>query len=955
MIKLRTIFLSLVVLCMAACSTAVDVDATSPESQTIKHYLSGTGSDDTVEWDFFCSSGMKSGSWQKIPVPSCWEQQGFGHYNYGHDAFEDRVNEYGLYKYNFSLPKEWYGRAVRIVFEAVMTDAEVKINGQSVGEKHQGAFYEFKYDVEHLLKFGADNLLEVKVDKASSNMSINHAERKADFWLFGGVIRPVYLEVMPNNHIERLAIDAAASGAIKADIFTDSKSAEGVAVELQDLYGNKVQTLKGVKSEKLNDRFSFEAQAQGVKLWNPEQPNLYQLQISITDGAGKALHTLTQRIGFRTVEILDADGVYVNGSKVKFKGVNRHTFHPETGRTTNRSVSLEHIEMIKDMNMNSVRMSHYPPEVHFLDLCDSLGLFVIDEVCTWHTPKLDTEVGRKIVRETVTRDVNHPSIIFWANGNETGWNTELDGDYSIYDIQKRTVIHPWNVFGKVNNLHYPLYTGAVNDSRAQDKILFHTEFLHGMYDGGHGTGLEDFWNLHWNNPLGAGGFLWCFADEGVVRTDKDGILDTNGNMAADGIVGPYLEKEASYFTIKEIWSPIYIEDRYVREDFNGQFRVENRYHFTDLDECRMEAKWMKYGDADASAAGKVLSSSKVKLPHLHPLEKGVFEVDKPKNWRTADALHLTAYDPHGKEIFTWSYQVKLPAELNAELIKHKSGGAVKSTTSGDDLTVKAGKMEFVFDRTNAKIKSVKRGGKLIPFSGGPLILDQKKIVKDKVDHILTDEVDGKTEFTFVFEKALYRQEWVTETFMLSDTVKWTVHTDGMLDLRVTHKGSKTVRDGYKGLSFSYPEQEVTGMKWLGDGPYRVWRNRMKGTAFQVWENDYNNTVTGYSGFVYPEFKGFFSNIYWAEIKGKDDNGFKVYCHTPHLYIRVFTPDKPEVFPRGNPVFDSFPAGDISFVYNIPGMGTKFQAPNQTGPHGSEINYHGNFDEPLITELTFDFE
>ncbi len=953
MIKLKNKILTLCALCVAVFT--MSIDAVAAESQTIKHYLSGTGSDDTVEWDFFCSAGRKSGSWQKIAVPSCWEQEGFGNYNYGHDPLDKRFDEHGLYKYKFTVPKEWKGRAVRIVFEAVMTDAEVKINGRSAGEKHQGAFYEFKYDIEHLLKFGAENILEMKVDKSSSNMSINHAERKADFWIFGGVIRPVYLEVMPREHIERLAIDATASGDIKADIFTNSKSAKDVEVLLQDLSGKTIAKMTPTKCEKLSDKWSFESQAQNIKQWSPEKPNLYQLKISITDTKGKALHTLTQRIGFRTVEVLDADGVYVNGSKVKFKGVNRHTFHPESGRTTNRQVSLKHIEMIKDMNMNAVRMSHYPPEVHFLDLCDSLGLFVIDEVCTWHTPKLDTEVGRKIVRETVTRDVNHPSIIFWANGNETGWNTELDGDYSIYDIQKRTVIHPWNVFGKINNLHYPLYTGAINDSRAQDKILFHTEFLHGLYDGGHGTGLEDFWNIHWNSPLGAGGFLWCFADEGVVRTDKGGILDTDGNHAADGIVGPYLEKEGSYFTIKEIWSPIYIEDRFIRADFNGKFRVENRYHFTNLDECQMKAKWLKFGNATAPATGKIISKSNVKLPHLKPLEKGVFEVVKPDNWREADALHLTATDIHGKEIFTWSYPVKMPAELNAELLKYPTTGDVTSTESGDNMTVTAGRIEFIFDKTNALLKSVTRDGKLIPLSGGPRILDQKKVVNEKVDHILTNKSAGKTEFTFVFEKSLYKQEWVEEKFMLSDTVTWTIHSDGVLDLRVVHKGSKTVRDGYKGITFSYPEENVKGMKWLGDGPYRVWRNRMKGTAFQVWENDYNNTITGYSGFVYPEFKGFFSSLYWAELKGKDDNGFKVYCHTPHLYIRVFTPDKPEAFPRGNPVLDAFPAGDISFVYNIPGMGTKFQAPNQTGPHGSEINYHGNFDEPLITELTFDFE
>ena len=139
------------------------------------------------------------------------------------------------------------------------------------------------------------------------------------------------------------------------------------------------------------------------------------------------------------------------------------------------------------------------------------------------------------------------------------------------------------------------------DAYSKDKIYFPTEFLHGLYDGGHGAGLDDFWKQMWNMPLSAGGFLWDFADEAVVRTDKNGFLDTDGNHAADGIVGPYGEKEASYFTIKEVWSPVYIEDRFVKPDFNGVFRVENRYHFTNLNECKITAKWVNFSGPNTSA------------------------------------------------------------------------------------------------------------------------------------------------------------------------------------------------------------------------------------------------------------------------------------------------------------------------------------------------------------------
>ena len=123
----------------------------------------------------------------------------------------------------------------------------------------------------------------------------------------------------------------------------------------------------------------------------------------------------------------------------------------------------------------------------------------------------------------------------------------------------------------------------------------------------------------WNMPLCAGGFLWDFADEAVVRTDKNGILDTDGNHAPDGIVGPYGEKEGSYFTIKEIWSPIYIADRYIRNDFSGVFQVENRYHYTNLDECTMIAKWVNFDGPEGQTAYHVMSESKVALPGIAPV------------------------------------------------------------------------------------------------------------------------------------------------------------------------------------------------------------------------------------------------------------------------------------------------------------------------------------------------
>ncbi|GJM62493.1 glycoside hydrolase family 2 protein [Persicobacter diffluens] len=914
-----------------------------------KQYLSGQDKDHTVDWDFYCSEGRKSGEWTRIAVPSCWEQQGFGAYNYGHDPMESRAKEYGLYKHRFSIPKDWKQREVKLVFEGVMTDAEVKVNGKLAGEIHQGAFYEFKYSISKLLKFGQENVLEVKANKVSANESINYAERKADFWIFGGIYRPVYLEAFPKQHIERVAIDAQASGAITADVFMQASAAKKITMELQRVNGEKIQDIKVELVGQSKDKWQVKGIAKNIKSWNPEQPNMYQLAIHLKDRKGDVLHTYQQKIGFRTVELLAGDGIYVNGERIKFKGVNRHAFHPSSGRTTSKALSIEHVLMMKDMNMNAVRMSHYPPDVHFLDVCDSLGLFVIDEVCTWHSPHLDTEVGRKIVKETVVRDVNHPSILLWANGNETGWNTELDDDYALWDIQQREVIHPWNIFRKTNTLHYFHYHALANDAYSQDKIFFPTEFLHGLYDGGHGAGLQDYWHQMWHMPTSAGGFLWDFADEAIERTDKGGELDTDGNHAADGIVGPYGEKEGSYFTIKEVWSPIYLEDRYIREGFNGVFRLENRYHFTNLRDCKMEAKWVQFDGPEGSVKPNMLSASKVDLPALEPAQKGKFTVSKPRNWQQADALYLTATDAHGQEIFTWSYPVQTPRAHNSAKVKTEATGDRPGwKKEGDQYVVSAGEMVYRFSASTGILKEVKSAAKWIPLHEGPVILEHK----DKIDSIFVQERGDQLQLVTVYEATDKTPAWAQHVELSSDRIVWTISPDGLLDLEVEIKSKRRVK-GFKGISFSFPEEQVQGMKWLGDGPYRVWRNRMKGTRFQIWENDYNNTVTGELGFVYPEFKGYFSSLYWAKVKGKNNNGFTVYCHSPFTFLKMLTPEAPSEDPK-NRVTPQFPKGDIAFLKNISGVGTKFQTPDSMGPHGNEENYFGNDDDPIIIHLTFDF-
>ncbi|HKB90878.1 MAG TPA: glycoside hydrolase family 2 TIM barrel-domain containing protein, partial [Opitutaceae bacterium] len=584
--KLPRMCLWMGVFALTGATVAVAADNSS---ETETRYLSGTGKDDAVLWEFLCTEGQNSGVWGKIHVPSCWEQEGYGGYNYGMpDKNAEPVpiaKEQGKYRLNFQVPKEWKDKVVRLVFDGSMTDTEAWVNGTSAGPVHQGSFYRFKYDVSKTLKYGESNLLEVIVSKVSANESVNRAERTGDYWVFGGIFRPVYLEVLPKEFVDRTTIDARADGSFSADLYLGDKleTSGRIDAQIYDSRGTKIGKAFGVNIPAGQSRVSLKNSSPGIKQWTAETPDVYRVVFTLSHSSG-AVHTVSEKFGFRTFEVRPRDGLYLNGQKIILKGVDRHSFWPETARTLSRQISYDDVRLIKEMNMNAVRMSHYPPDAHFLEVCDELGLYVLDELAGWHR-NYDTPTGKKLIEEMIVRDVNHPSILFWDNGNEGGWNKENDVEFAKWDPQQRHVLHPWELFGDVNTTHYKNYSQAQKFCEGPE-IYMPTEFMHGLYDGGAGAGLWDRWELMRNSPIAAGGFIWALLDEGVVRTDQKERIDCQGNLAPDGIVGPHREKEGSFYTIKEIWSPIMVTTETFPDDFSGNFAVENRYDFISLNQCK---------------------------------------------------------------------------------------------------------------------------------------------------------------------------------------------------------------------------------------------------------------------------------------------------------------------------------------------------------------------------------
>lgn len=927
-------------------------------------YLSGTGIDDTRTWEFFCSKGQNSGKWKKIEVPCNWELQGFGEYTYGRwykVPGEKPSDEVGTYRHKFEVPKAWKGQRVKIFFDGVMTDAEVLLNGKSAGAVHQGGFYRFSYDITDLLEWGKRNTLEVKIAKESSNKSINAAERKADWWLFGGIYRPVWLEIVPQVNIRHFVLNACHDGKLQAavEMEGDAKGYE-VALSVKALKdGKNILTTdnRTVLLHKITDSGSeqrLEGTWRDVKPWTTEDPNLYVARLELKDPAGKVIQSRDTRIGFRTVEFFPQDGVYLNGKRLVVKGINRHSFSVDGGRATSAAMSRQDALLIKEMNMNAVR-SHYPPDEHFLDMCDSLGIVYMDELAGWQNG-YDSKVGPGLVKEMIERDVNHPCIIIWSHGNEGGWNYALDPLFEKYDkLQKRHMVHPWADFNDLDTHHYPAYLTGVARFTNGYKVFMPTEFMHAMYDQGGGAGLRDFWERWTTHPMFAGGFIWVYCDEAPKRTDKGGILDSDKSNAPDGIVGPRREKEGSFYAIRAQWSPIQLKPLLITTHFDGSFLLTNEYTYTNLTQCRMTYKVLSCPTPlQGGGAGAVLATGEVRLPSIDPGETGTARFTLPDTFREGDVLVLEAFDKEGKSICEWSY----PIRLAKQYFEHKLAQTPKplnlteaavATKTSDEIVLKSSEVCVIFDAETGLLRRVMSGDKEIPFKDGPRAVGMKMRYEPSLSYVRT-AADGAV-FCAKYKGA-------------ADSIVWKLTHQGLLYMDAVLLNRASGGGGFDdafmdtqvynlGLTFSYPEKNCTGMKWLGRGPYRVWKNRIPGTHYGIWHKDYNNTITGesYENLVYPEFKGYHANVYWATLES-DTTPFTVYSRNDGIFYHIFTPEEPAG--RVKDTMPKFPDGDISFLLDIPAI-CSFKPIEQQGPNSQPGNIRiKSGDEGLRLNLMFDF-
>jgi len=501
----------------------------------------------------FYRSGYQRADWSEIKVPSNWQMEGFGYplfRNIGlpHPIRPPEVpkgfNPVGSYYRTFELPAAWEDREVFLHFEGVHSASYVWINGKEVGY-NQGGMEPAEYNVTPFLKKG-ENSIAVKVLRYSDGAYMEDQ----DTWRLSGIYRNVYLMSTPKVHVRDFYVttdlderyeDATLKVVSDLNNYTRKKARDySVRVRLYDKDQRAVPGGEQIQSLDVLDGNSSAAVSLFLEIenplkWSAEYPNLYGVTIELLDDQKKVLEILSNRVGFREVEVIN-QAICVNGVPIKFNGVNSHMIHPETGHAMDVETMRKDLHLMKQFNINCVRTSHYPPNVEYLELADELGMYIVDEtgdeahayIHISHLPQWRSQYLDRM-KKMVYRDRNHPSVVIWSAGNESGPGNNL---CALMEEGKR--IDPsrpaWMYGGnqdrdpatnpiKCEDIVGPRYqipfTLEQRFGKSKDpRPSFMDEYI--AATGNSLGGLDEYWDLIYRYPRLTGGAIWDWPSQGIT-------------------------------------------------------------------------------------------------------------------------------------------------------------------------------------------------------------------------------------------------------------------------------------------------------------------------------------------------------------------------------------------------------------------------------------------------------
>ncbi len=617
--------------CVSTMDARHCVPTTVVDGQWMFHYVPNA---DERPTDFFRTDFDASG-WNTIPVPGNWELNGYGvpvYVNTTNDFDNSRLpkvpvkgNAVGSYRKWVDIDKTWEDKQVIINIGGAKSCFYLWVNGEFVGYS-EDAKTNSEFDITRFVKFGERNLIALQVFKWSDG---SYFECQ-DFWRLSGIERSITLYAQPKTHILDYRVVADLDSTYKNGILDVEVTVENldaisngktfaVVVELEndhDVGTNHDSPLRKITNVEFHNigkqTIQFQIIVPDVQPWNAERPYLYDLKIMLDTMQEKIamplpMEAISIPIGFRNIRI--EDGLLkVNGQKVTIRGVNRHEHDPRTGHVVSEERMKQDILLMKANNINTIRTSHYPNAPEFYNLCDYYGMYVIDEAnaeshaqgygetsLAKRADFKETTVAR--VRNMYERDKNHPCIIVWSLGNESGngicyeaaydW---LKGRDSTRPVQYERALYDRNT--DIVAIMYPTAADLADYARKpQTRPFIMCEYAHAM--GNSCGGLQNYWDTIYQYPQLQGGCIWDWVDQGLLTTDAQGNefyayggdfgenMPSDGNFCINGLVDPDRKPHPQLAEVKKVYQPIKIEAVNWKK---GKFRIINRFDFSNLNE-----------------------------------------------------------------------------------------------------------------------------------------------------------------------------------------------------------------------------------------------------------------------------------------------------------------------------------------------------------------------------------
>lgn len=862
----------------------------------------------------FYEPAFDDSGWDDLPVPSCWQMEGYDRPHYTNIMYPFPVdpprvpddNPTGCYRRTFVIPEHWTGRQVILRFDGVDSFFQVWVNGAEVGFS-KGSRNQAEFDITPYVRPG-ENLLAVRVLKWSDGSYLEDQ----DMWWLSGIFRDVTLIAEPKVHIFdhyiRTDLDADYRDAtlrVRATVRNASdREAAGYTFECQlldhefqpvhaDVCAAQVTVSPGGQAVVTVDKL-----IENPKKWTAETPYLYTLLLRLKDAQGNTVHLGATRVGFRTVEMRNGN-LCVNGVPIMIKGVNRHEMHPVLGRALSPDVMRQDILLMKRHHINAVRTSHYPNHPYFYDLCDEYGLYVIDEAdLETHGFGLTGNINRlsddpeweaayldRMVR-MVERDKNHPCVIIWSLGNESGfgcnhramakWVREADPTRPIHYEPDRQA--------EVADFFGPMYTHIprlveLGEEPEWNKPVILCEYAHAM---GNGPGsLKEYWETFYKYRRLQGGFVWDWVDQGLLRVNPDGTRGyvyggdfgdepNDGNFVLNGLVFPDRTPSPALLEYKKVLEPVKVEEIDLAA---GRFKIVNRYDFSDLG--HLSLSWTVEED------GRPVRSGTVPMPHVGPGEAAEVHVpySLPATLRPGAEywLHLrftlakaTPWAEAGYEM-AWA-QFRLPAAVPAKKRAFIPPLALLETDR--EIRLSGPEVSIVFDKLRGRIatcsyqrRPVVVAGPRLNFWRAPIDNDRRTVeakwrkarlhqLTHRVDGLSLERVDDRTVRITVKERIappVLAHGFVCETV-------YTVTGDGCIRVEVHGVPQGELPPLPRiGWQLTLPGS-LDQVKWFGLGPGENYVDSKE--AARVGR--YACTVDDlYVPYVYPQENGNRGEVRWA--------------------------------------------------------------------------------------------